>query len=343
MRVASGACHSGGLQGLRTLITGGCGFIGSRLARALLADEFNSVRIVDNLCVGSREAHGDLPVTEVTLQEMATRPNGDIDRAELLIGDILDAEFMVAAAMGVDAVVHLAAESGVPVSIEKPVESSETNVMGTLSVLEAARAAGVKRFVFASSSAAVGNSEMPVHERRPTSPLSPYGASKLAGEGFCSAYFHAYGIDTVALRFGNVYGPGSGHKTSVVAKFIRQAAAGETLEIYGDGSQTRDFIYVDDLVEAIRLATVAEGVGGEVFQIAAGSETTIGELTDTLARVMNGDGKGVEVRYTEPRLGDAQRNYSDTSKARDMLGWTPQVDLQSGLERTAAWFAGLPT
>ena len=323
---------------MRTLITGGCGFIGSRLARALLADEFNSVRIVDNLCVGSREAHGDLPVTEVTLQEMATRPNGDIDRAELLIGDILDAEFMVAAAMGVDAVVHLAAESGVPVSIEKPVESSETNVMGTLSVLEAARAAGVKRFVFASSSAAVGNSEMPVHERRPTSPLSPYGASKLAGEGYCAAYFHAYDIDTVALRFGNVYGPGSGHKTSVVAKFIRQATAGETLEIYGDGSQTRDFIYVDDLVEAIRLATRVEGVGGEVFQIAAGSETTIGELADNLVSVLNGCGHGVQVRYTEPRRGDAQRNYSDTSKAREMLGWQPRVDLPEGLRRTAEWF-----
>jgi len=283
---------------LRTVITGGCGFIGSRLVAALLADEANCVRLVDNLCVGSRDAHPGLGVTETTVQELRSRPNGDFGRADLLVGDVLDSEFMAEAVIGADAIVHLAAESGVPISIEKPVESTQANVMGTLYCLEAARAAGVTRFVFASSSAAVGNSEMPVHERRPTSPLSPYGASKMAGEGFCAAYFHAYDIDTVALRFGNVYGPGSAHKTSVVAKFIRQAAAGETLEIYGDGSQTRDFIYVDDLVEAIRLATTAEGVGGEVFQIAAGSETTIGELTDSLIRVMNGSGGGVDVRYT---------------------------------------------
>jgi len=324
---------------LRTVITGGCGFIGSRLTRALLADEANSVRIVDNLCVGSREAHAGLSLTEVTLEELSSRRDDEFSRVELVVGDVLDSEFIAAAVVGADAVVHLAAESGVPISIEKPVESTETNVMGTLSCLEAARGAGIDRFVFASSSAAVGNSEMPVHERRPTSPLSPYGASKLAGEGLCSAYFHAYGINTVALRFGNVYGPGSGHKTSVVAKFIRQAAAGETLEIYGDGSQTRDFIYVDDLVEAIRLAATAEGVGGEVFQIAAGSETTIGELTDALVRVMNGAGERVKVRYTEPRLGDAQRNYSDTSKARELLRWTPAVDLDEGLRRTADWFA----
>lgn len=324
---------------MRTLITGGCGFIGSRLTAALLADDSASVRLVDDLSVGSPDAHVGLPVAQVDRRELASRSNGDIGRAELVVGDVLDPEFMAEVVVGVDAIVHLAAESGVPISIEKPVESTQINVMGTLNCLEAARAAGIKRFVFASSSAAVGNSEMPVHERRPTSPLSPYGASKLAGEGFCSAYFHAYKIDTVALRFGNVYGPGSGHKSSVVAKFIRQATSGETLQIYGDGSQTRDFIYVDDLVEAIRLATRVEGVGGEVFQIATGAETTIGELTDSLVRVLNGSGQGVKVTYTEPRLGDAQRNYSDTSKARDMLGWTPRVGLDEGLRRTAEWFA----
>ena len=323
---------------MRTLITGGCGFIGSRLAAALLDDPSASIRLVDDLSVGSPEANADLPVAEIPRDDFASRSNGDFGRAEFIVGDVLDAAFMADVVKDVDAIVHLAAESGVPQSIEQPVAATRVNVMGTLNCLEAARAAGVRRFVFASSSAAVGNSEMPVHERRPTNPLSPYGASKLAGEGYCSAYFHAYDIDTVALRFGNVYGPGSGHKTSVVAKFIRQATAGETLEIYGDGSQTRDFIYVDDLVEAIRLATRAEGVGGEVFQIATGSETTIGELADGLVRVLNGSGHGVQVRYTEPRRGDAQRNFSDTSKARDMLGWQPRVGLREGLRRTAEWF-----
>jgi UDP-glucose 4-epimerase len=325
---------------LRTLITGGCGFIGSRLTAALLADESASVRLVDDLSVGSADVYAGTPVVQIDRREFASRSNGSGGRAELIVGDVLDAEFMAEAAAGVDAIVHLAAESGVPQSIAAPVPATEVNVMGTLNCLEAARSAGIKRFVFASSAAAVGKSEMPVHERRPASPLSPYGASKLAGEGYCSAYFHAYNIDTVALRFGNVYGPGSGHKTSVVAKFIRQATAGATLEIYGDGSQTRDFIYVDDLVEAIRLATLVEGVGGEVFQIATGAETTIGELTDTLVRVMNGAGNGVQVTYTEPRLGDAQRSFSDTTKARQMLGWTPQVDLGEGLRRTVQWFAG---
>ena len=164
-------------------------------------------------------------------------------------------------------------------------------------------------------------------------------ASKLAGEAYCSAYFRTYGIHTVALRFGNVYGTLSNHKGSVVAKFIRQALKGETLEIYGDGNQTRDFIYVDDLIRAIRLAANALGIGGEIFQIATNSETSIRDLVKELVSIFSDFGiNGTGVVNTEPRRGDVQRNFSDIRKAREMLGWVASVRLRDGLEKTVRWF-----
>ena len=170
-------------------------------------------------------------------------------------------------------------------------------------------------------------------------PFSPYGASKLAGEGYCSAYFRTYGIETIALRFGNIYGPGSMHKNSVVAKFIKQSLNGETLEIYGDGKQTRDFIYIDDLIQAIQLASIQEGVGGEVFQIASAKETTLDELVNTFLPILNKAGiKNIKIHHTEPRLGDVKRNYSDTSKALQKLSWRFETTLSKGLEQTVDWF-----
>jgi UDP-glucose 4-epimerase len=198
----------------------------------------------------------------------------------------------------------------------------------------------VGRFVFASSAAPIGDCEPPIHEEMACSPKAPYGASKLAGEGYCSAYQGTFGVDTVALRFGNVYGPRSGHKSSVVAKFIRRAIEGKTLEIYGDGRQTRDFIHTDDLVRAIRLAATQQEVGGEVFQIATNSETTINELTGLLVDILEEEMglDNVEVTHTEPRTGDIRRNYSDTSKAETILGWSHQVELSTGLRRTVRSF-----
>jgi dTDP-4-dehydrorhamnose reductase len=197
-----------------------------------------------------------------------------------------------------------------------------SNVIGTLNYLEAARHNGVGRFVFASSGGTtIGEAEPPIHEEMVPHPVSPYGASKLAGEGYCSAYYRTFGIDTVALRFGNVYGPLSGHKNSVVARFIKRATSGEVLEIYGDGTQTRDFVFVGDLISAIRLAATVDGVGGEVFQIATSAETTVQELTQKLLPALAAAGvKDVEVRNTEERRGEVRRNYADTSKAERMLG-----------------------
>jgi UDP-glucose 4-epimerase len=220
----------------------------------------------------------------------------------------------------------------------------EANVIGTFNMLEASRRNQVKRFVFASSGAPIGEVEPPIHEELAPHPVSPYGASKLACEGYCSAYYRSFGLQTVALRFGNVYGPGSKHKSSVVAKFIKRAAKGQTLEIYGDGTQTRDFIYIDDLARAILLAASREGVGGEAFQIATNSETTVAEVAERLKAVFEKSGLGFpEVSYTAPRVGDVKRNFSDTSKAKATLGWAPLVALQEGIEQTVSWFQGMTT
>src|SRR5262249_23749653 len=173
----------------------------------------------------------------------------------------------------------------------------------------------------------------------PGHPVSPYGASKLAGEAYCSAYRHSFGVDTVALRFGNCYGPLSTHKGSVVAKFIREAFSGKPWEIYGDGHQTRDFIFVDDIIDAIIRSATAEGVGGEIFQIATNTETTVRELATMLARALEANGvTPPSIHHGATRIGDVMRNFSDTSKARRMLGWHAQVGLTEGLDRTVRWF-----
>ena len=320
------------------LVTGGCGFLGTSLVRDLVGEGGHSVRVVDNLAVGARE---DLREASGGFSEGSGEGTFPERGVELVVGDILDEELAVTAARGADVIVHFAANTGVGPSVEDPRGDCVTNVIGTLNYLEAARHNGVGRFVFASSGAPVGEVEPPIHEEIPPHPVSPYGASKLAGEGYCSAYFKTYGVGTVALRFGNVYGPGSGHKGSVVAKFVKKAMAGEGLEVYGDGTQTRDFVYVDDLIWAVKLAATADEAPGETFQIATNAETTVGELVEKLIPALAAEGvKGVEVRNTAPPFKEVMRNYSDTSKARRVLGWQAEVGLEDGLRRTVAYFGG---
>ena len=323
------------------LITGGCGFIGVALVRSLVEEGGHSVRAVDNLSVGERE---DLArageFSETVPGELG--PLGSGPKVELVVGDILDEELALRAAEGADVIVHLAANTGVMPSIENPRADCMSNVIGTFNYLEAARHNGVGRFVFASSGGTtIGEAEPPIHEEMVPHPVSPYGASKLAGEGYCSAYFRTFGVETVALRFGNVYGPLSGHKNSVVARFIKRASNGQVLEIYGDGTQTRDFIYVGDLIRAIRLSATIEGVGGEIFQIATSAETTVQALVDRLLPVLASAGfEEPEVLYAEARRGEVRRNYADTSKAERMLGWKAETNLDEGLARTVDWFTG---
>jgi UDP-glucose 4-epimerase len=315
------------------LITGGCGFIGTSLIKKLIKDGGHSIRVVDNLSVGTRkDLEAVCPFTEISPDQLTPHPS-------LIVGDILDESLALQVTRDVDIIVHLAANTGVGPSVEDPRADCMANVVGTFNYLDAARRNRVKRFIFASSGAPAGEVEPPIHEELPPHPVSPYGASKLAGEGYCSAFFKTFGVETIALRFGNVYGPGSLHKSSVVAKFIKQALAGQDLEIYGDGTQTRDFIYIDDLVTAIELAAATPGIGGEVFQIATHTETTVGEMAKMLVKTLAEKGiDNITIIHSHPRLGDVKRNYSDTSKARQVLAWEPQTDLTSGLARTVAYY-----
>jgi UDP-glucose 4-epimerase len=325
----------------RWLVTGGCGFIGRNLVRTLLSRPDVVIRIVDNLSTGTRQdlaavcRFDELGANDLTRE--ATQ------RVALVVGDIRDEVFSLRVTDGVDAVIHLAANTGVAPSVADPRSDCLNNVIGTLNYLEACRQHGIKRFVFASSGAPIGDCEPPLHEELPAHPVSPYGASKLAGEAYCSAYKRSFGIDTVALRFGNCYGPFSSHKSSVVAKFIREALAGEAWEIFGDGGQTRDFIYVDDITDAIVRAASTGDIGGEAFQIATSRETTVRELAEQLLEVLAAHQiKVAGIRHVNARVGDVLRNFSNTTKARARLGWSAGVSLDEGLRRTVRWFLEQP-
>jgi len=329
---------------MRVLITGGCGFIGVNLIKRLLGkDEKCRVRVIDNLSVGKREelaAVCDYAECRVQSGESITAPCAMRHAVcQLVVGDIRDGVLAKEVCRSMDAIVHLAANTGVIPSIENPMEDCTANVIGTVNYLEAARLAGSKRFVLASSGAPLGEQEPPIHENMVPRPISPYGASKLAGEAYCSAYHGSFALDTVALRFGNVFGPRSNHKGSVVAKFIKHILADEPLPIYGDGNQTRDFIYVEDLVQAILLALERPDIGGEVFQVATHREHTVGEVAETLNLLAEKHlGRKSEIIYENERKGEVKRNYSDISKAKRMLGFEPKVGLEEGLERTFLWF-----
>jgi UDP-glucose 4-epimerase len=332
----------GGDEMAHWLITGGCGFIGRNLVRSLLSKSGLAIRIVDDLSTGTRQdlaavCHFDeLGVNDLTREST--------QRVALVVGDIRDEAFSLQVTGGIDAIIHLAANTGVAPSVADPRSDCLNNVIGTLNYLEASRHHGIKRFVFASSGAPIGDCEPPLHEELPAHPVSPYGASKLAGEAYCSAYKRSFGIDTVALRFGNCYGPFSSHKGSIVAKFIRQALAGEEWEIFGDGIQTRDFIYVDDVTDAIMRAARAHDIGGEAFQIATSRETTVCELAEQLLEILASHQiKIAGVHHVNARVGDVRRNFSDTTKARTRLGWSPRVSLDEGLRRTVRWFLEQPS
>ena len=325
---------------MRWLITGGCGFVGTALIRRLKTEYPEAkIRVLDNLSVGTRD---DLAKVCEFEERNECRPGPDSlinSCCELIIGDIKDPETCLSCCSGMDVIIHLAANTGVPVSVEKPRQDMESNVIGTFNMLEGAKVHNVKRFIFASSGAPAGEVEPPIHEELPPHPVSPYGASKLAGEGYCSAYYKSFGVKTVALRFSNVYGPGSTHKSSVVAKFIKQALSGETLVIYGDGTQTRDFIYIDDLINALILSATRLGIGGEIFQIATSRETTLNEITELMLNVFKNNGiKSPKVQKTDPRLGDVKRNFSDTRKDKKILGWECKWQLDRGIKKTVEWF-----
>jgi UDP-glucose 4-epimerase len=300
----------------RALVTGGAGFIGSALVRALRARDYD-VRVYDDLSVGDPA-------------------NLDGTAAELVRGDVRDLDALTAAAQGCDAAFHLAAGAGVIQSIEDPLTNFDQNARGTLVALEAARRADVGRFVFSSSNAPLGEGAYPAREDKPIAPLSPYGASKAVGEAYCSAFHGAYGMHAVAVRFSNAYGPRSAHKGNVIPLFIRRLRAGEELVVYGDGEQTRDFVFCEDLADGLVRAAETHGAGGEIFQLASGVETSLNRLVELLADV---SGTEPRIRREPPRAGEILRNYSAVDKARERLGYRPSVALEDGLRRTWGWFS----
>jgi len=282
-----------------------------------LAGRGARVRILDNLSLGKREDVAPLGI-------------------DLRVGDIRDMAALKDACQGIDVVVHLAAHTRVVESISHPELNFEINAIGTMNVLRACRDAGVKKVIFASTGGAIlGEQVPPVHEGMVPRPVSPYGASKLVGEAYCSAFCGSFGLNTVALRFSNVYGPFSYHKGSVVAQFFRNLMQEEPLVIYGDGQQTRDFLYVDDLVDAVLLADKSE-TPGEVFQIASGRETSLKDLLAAMKRVL--PSVKFDVRYEPARAGEILRNYASIEKARRLLGYNPSKKLDDGLGDTWSWF-----
>lgn len=317
------------------LITGGCGFIGRNLITRLGATDAR-IRVLDNCAVcGPQDLRKVCPVEECSDGRALPEPGV----VQFMHGDIRDEQAAQNACRNVDVIVHLAANTGVPRSVADPALDFQCNALGTFQMLEAARREGTHRFIFASSGAPAGNATPPVTETTAPRPISPYGASKLAGEGYCSAYAHCFGVDAVALRFSNVYGPWSAHKTSVVAKLIGAALRGEEWEIYGDGAQTRDFLFVEDLVRAITAAAETDGIGGEVFQISTGREHSLLELAACLRTTLAARGISVPpVEHAAPRLGDMPRNYADPSKAEAMLRWRPSTELEDGIRATVDWF-----
>lgn len=318
----------------RILITGGCGFIGTSLIAELIKKYPDTrIRILDNLSVGSEQDLSEVCDFELArLDELPTT-----SPIELVIGDIRDVSTVNTCIQGIDCVIHFAANTGVGPSVNNPRFDMDCNVFGTFNLLEASRLHGVKKFIFASSGAPAGEVEPPIHEELPPHPVSPYGASKLAGEGYCSAYYRSFNLNTICLRFGNVYGPRSKNKSSVVAKFIRLALRHEPCIIFGDGTQTRDFLYISDLVRAVILSIERE-VGGETFQIATGSEMTVTDIANLIANELAKRGISMDIHHDTPRIGDVRRNYADTSKAKRILDWSTQMDVHHGIFLTIEWF-----
>jgi len=300
----------------RLLVTGGCGFIGANLVRRVRSETDWQVRVVDDLRTGRQSYVPD-------------------ELAEVRIGDVADPAVLEPALEGVDAVVHLASQTGVLPSVEDPARDFEGSVVPTFRVLEACRRRGIGRVVFASSGASVGDVTPPIHENIVPKPLSPYGASKLAGEAYVQGYAGSFGMQTAALRFSNVYGPHSLHKDNAIPNFIRRCLAREKLEIFGDGSQTRDFIHVQDLCDGIIGAVRADGIGGEIFQLGTSVETSVAELARLIQEVT---GTEAHVDFEPRRAGEVYKSRVDISKASRLLGFDPTIELRDGLAMTAEWY-----
>ncbi len=306
------------------LVTGGAGFIGSHLVEGLFAGGW-PVRVLDDLSTGKQE----------NLAHLTPAP-------EWFTGDVSNPDVAARAMKGVGLVFHLAALASVQRSVEAPADSHRICATGTVHVLDAARRAGVKRLVYAGSASAYGIPDGETQsETTSVRPLSPYAAAKLAGEVYCEAFAATYGLETVRLRFFNIFGPrqrADSPYSGVIAIFAAALSEGRIPTIFGDGQQTRDFTYVTDVVQALLLAAERPGVSGQVFNVGTGRGTSLLELLAAMNRHL---GTVMAPRHAEPRAGDIRHSRADISKARTMLGYEPTVPFEEGLARTLAWYRSL--
>ena len=307
---------------MRVLVTGGAGFIGSNLVRALL-ERGDDVRVLDNFSTGSRANLEGLDV-------------------EIVEGELRSYERVHNAVRGTEVVHHLGALGSVPRSVQDPLTTNGVNVDGTLNVLLAARDEGVRRVVFASSSSVYGSTaSLPAQEASPVDPITPYGVAKLAAERYCVSFSRVYAsFETVVLRYFNVFGPRQNPHSQYAAAvplFISAIDAGEPVTIFGDGGQSRDFTYVENVVAANLAAAGADGANGRIFNIAAGAPNSVDELATTIGRLLD---KPVHREYEQPRPGDIRDSFADIAAAREVLGWAPTITFEDGLRRTIDSLSG---
>lgn len=306
---------------MKYFITGGCGFIGTNLIKYLKEIEPEcEIVVVDNLLYNTGYYIGD-------------------GSYKFVFANITEYPLMLRESKGCDVMIHLAANTGVIPSVENPMYDMDVNIRGTLTCLDVCRMNRIKKFVYASSGAVLGEQTPPLHEDMLPKPLSPYGVSKLAGENYCNAYASTFDVETVSLRFSNVYGPYSYHKNSLIAKFFKSILSDDGLfPIYGDGLQTRDFIYVKDLVRAIVMASKSN-LKGEVFQLSSFQEYSVmGVLNLINGMTISDINKSLGFKYEDERRGEVRKSYADNSKIKDMLGFKASFDLITGLKETFKWF-----
>jgi len=307
-----------------SLVTGGAGFIGSSIVRALLA-RGDRVRVIDNFFSGKRE----------NLAEVA----GDI---ELIEGDVRDEAAVARACEGVDLIFHQAAIPSVPRSLADPISSNDANITATLKLLWQAKKSGVRRLVYAASSSAYGDTPtLPKVETMRPAPLSPYAVSKLASEHYCQVFAGAYGLETVCLRYFNVFGARQDPQSeyaAVIPRFVTAGLRGLGVTIFGDGTQSRDFCYIDNTVEANMAASTspAADVSGRVFNVACGAATTLNDVVKIIGGIVGHD---IPVTYAPGRVGDVKHSLADITAARSQLGYRAAVTFEEGLKRTVAWYA----
>jgi len=328
------------------LVTGGAGFIGSHLVEALLR-QGQKVRVLDNLSTGKRENLAE--ATGSAIEEFIARsePSGLFSlgkEAEFFLGDIASLETCRRACQGISSIFHLAALGSVPRSVEDPVTSHQANATGTLHILQAAKETKVKRVVYASSSSVYGNvlsrseGKMPKEESLPPHPQSPYAATKLMGEQYCRIFSELYGLETVALRFFNVFGPRQDPQSiyaAVIPKFITALLRGTSPVIYGDGRQSRDFTYVANVVQANLLAMNTPGIAGRVFNIACGRQIEINRLLSSLQEI---SGRAIPAQHESARSGEVRHSLASIDLAKAQLGYKVQVEFDAGLRATWDWF-----